>query len=188
MALTKSKAMIPTIDVNLVTIKVGDQEFGFDTSNQIEVEAQIEETDAVKLIVKGQLKAQKPKLSTLTGNQITLTDNVFNPELVKVLQGGTIAYNADGSFKSYTPPVAGSTATIPPFELCAYSAQYNAAGQIVNYEKTTYPNCTGAPVAFNSTDDEFRAPEYTIMSAPDTGQAPYVIEMVDELPTLADPS
>ena len=79
MALKKSKAEIATIDCNLITIAVGENEFGFDTSNSIEVEPQIETEEAVKLVVKGILRAQKPEQSTITGNKITLKDNVFNP-------------------------------------------------------------------------------------------------------------
>lgn len=183
----KSKAEIPTIDVALVTIEDSNgNEFGFDTSNSIATEPQLETQDAVKLMIKGKLKAQKKEKSTLTGIQITLTDNVFNPELVKMLQGGSVTYGSDGAFQTYTPPVQGSDDTGKEFTLNAYSAQYNAAGQIVAYEKTSYPNCTGVPVSFNSTDDEFRAPEYTINSAPADGQAPYKIEMVKTLPVLAD--
>ena len=89
----KSKAEIATIDVSLVTIETTEREFGFDTSNKVAVEPQTEETDAVKLVIKGKLKAQKPKEVTVTGNKITLTDNVFNPELVLVLQGGRIVYD-----------------------------------------------------------------------------------------------
>lgn len=179
---------IPTIDVNLVTVQkneVDADEWILDTASQIQVEPQIEETEAVQLIIKGVLKAQKPMVSTLTGNQITLTDNVFTPELVKMLQGGTITYDSDGTtVTKYEPPVAGSTPQGEEFILNAYSAQYNAAGQIVRYEKITYPNCTGVPVAFGATDGEFRVNEYTINSAPDTGQAPYTIQYVDSLPVV----
>lgn len=186
----KSKAEIPTIDVALVTIEdESGREFGFDTANTIKVEPQMNETDAVQLMIKGKLKAQKRGKSTLTGNQITLTDNVFNPELVLVLQGGSIQYDETETTKviGYTPPTAASGDTGETFKLNAYSAQYNAAGQIVQYEKISYPNCTGVPVAFNSTDDEFRAPEYTINSAPDEDEPPYVITYVDALPTLSEP-
>jgi hypothetical protein len=182
----KSRAEIPTIDVNLVTIEINNDEFGFDTANSISVEPQVEEEDAVRLVVKGILRAQKPGTSTLTGNKITLTDNVFNPELVVALQGGTISYDTTNEKKvvGYKPPAAGSAAYTESFKLNAYSAQYNAAGQIVNYEKISYPNCTGTPVAFSSEDGSFRAPEYTINSAPDTGQSPYEITYVDKLPVL----
>jgi len=184
----KSKALIPTIDCELVTIEVDGSEFGFDTANQIQVEPQIDEQDAVQLIVKGRLRAQKPAERTITGNQITLTDNVFNPELVLVLQGGEIQYDTVDTKKviGYKPPVAGSADHGSVFKLNAYSAQYNAAGVIVNYEKISYPNCQGQPVAFGSEDGAFRAPEYIIDSAPDTGEAPYEISYVDKLPTLVD--
>ena len=188
----KSRNEIPTIDVNLVTISyndgTNDYEFGFDTSNQIETEIQVEEQDAVRLVVKGKLRAQKPKESTITGVQITLHDNVFNPELVKVLQGGTITYdNTTGAVTGYTPPVAGSNDKGTKFTLNAYSAQYNASGTIVQYEKTSFPNCQGDPIAFNSEDGTFRAPEYVINSMPNNGQAPYAITYVSALPTLTDP-
>lgn len=183
----KSKAEIATIDCCLVTIETEEGEFGFDTSNKVAVEPQIEEEDAVKLVVKGILRAQKPKTTTLTGNEITLTDNVFNPELVLVLQGGTIKYDTEDTSKiiGYTPPVAGSADKGEVFKLNCYSAQYDAAGQIVQYEKITYPNCQGSPVAFGSEDGVFRAPEYVISSAPKTGEAPYDINYVPSLPVLA---
>lgn len=196
MAVKKAKAEIATIDVSLVTIEVDGNEFGFDTASSIEVEPQINEEEAITLVVKGILRAQKPAVSTITGNQITLTDNVFNPELVQVLQGGKIKYwtseehttegDADAGFgiSSYTPPVAGSTDKGKVFKLNAYSANYDASGQIVQYEKITYPNCQGTPVALSSEDGAFRAPEYTINSAPKSNEAPYVITYVDELPEL----
>ena len=184
----KKASEIPTIDVNLVTAQSeesGSDEYILDTASQIQVEPQIEEEDGVKLVVKGVLKAQKLGTSTLTGNQITLTDNVFTPELVQLLQGGTVTTAQDGTVTGYTPPVAGSNEKGIIFTLKVYSAQYNAAGTIVRYECISYPNCQGVPVAFNSEDGAFRAPEYVINSAPDIGEAPYTITYVDQLPTAA---
>lgn len=196
----KARNEIATIDVALVTIQTRSGfEFGFETANQIEVEPQTETTDAVKLVVKGRLRAQKPAEVTITGHQITLHDNVFIPELVKILQGGTILYwqdeakttmgeeETDFGIAKYTPPVAGSSEKGDIFILNAYSAIYNAAGIITGYEKTMYPNCQGNPVAFNSEDGTFRAPEYTINSAPDEGEAPYDMAWVPKLPNLVDP-
>lgn len=184
----KSKAEIATIDCSLVTIETATGEFGFDTANQIGVEPQIETEEAVKLIVKGILRAQKQEVSTITGNQITLNDNLFNPELVLVLQGGEIVYdpaNPD-EIVGYNPPVAGSSDKGEVFKLNAYTAQYDASGQIVKYEKITYPNCQGVPLAFGSEDGVFRAPEYTINSAPRNGESPYQLTYVKQLPVLVD--
>lgn len=185
----KSKAEIATIDCNLITIELKDgREFGFDTANKLGVEPQVETTDAVKLVVKGILRAQKPEESTITGHKLTLTDNVFNPELVLVLQGGEIIYDPENldEIVGYNPPVAGSRDKGEVFKTNAYTAQYDASGQIVKYERMSYPNCQGVPVAFGSEDGAFRAPEYTINSAPKTGEAPYNLTYVKALPILVD--
>lgn len=197
MATQKRGNEIPTIDVALVTFlpQGGDTEIILDTANKVEVSVQSETTDATKLIIKGRLIAQKREIVTITGNTITLTDNVFNPELVKMLQGGTIKYwqneeqsssgEEDKGFgvASYTPPAAGSSEGGTPGTLSCYSAVYDAAGLLQYYEKISYPNCVGTPVAFNTKDDAFRAPEYTINSAPSNGEAPYDISYVKTLPT-----
>lgn len=255
---------IPTIDVALVVVKDSDgNRIGLDTSNKVQVNPVTETQDAVKLIIKGRLIAQKPSKTTITGNTIVLTDNVFNAQLVQLLQGGVVTYSkkysstsasiasgkhhivVDGDYivfnvasavtgaveyndasgvleivtssgrsrksytveasepesstaitvtaaadqsrvKSYTPPLSSEHVDSEPFELECYSAIYNAAGLITGYERITYPNCKGVPVAFSSEDDSFRAPEYTINSTPDSNEAPYVIDYVPYLPALAE--
>lgn len=189
MSVTKKKLeSIPTIDVSLVVIRVGSEtdgtEYAVDTASQIAVEVQTETTDAIKLVKSGKLLAQKPQTTTITGNQITLTDNVFSPTLAKILQGGTVT--GTGDTLVYTPPAAGSSEKGSVFELDAYSAQYDASGQIVRYEKITYPNCQGTPFGVGAQDDTFRVPEYTINSAPKTGEAPYKISYVKTLPDFSD--
>lgn len=194
---TKNITEIPTIDVVLLMIETASDSYILDTASKIAVEPQIETEEAVKLIIKGKLKAQKSEVSTITGNQITITDNVFAPEVVKVLQGGTIKYwtseahTSEGDtpteygVSSYTPPTVGSGTKGEVFKLHAFSAQYDASGQIVQYEKITYPNCQGVPIAFSSDDGAFRAPEYTINSAPKKTEAPYEIHYVSELPVVS---
>lgn len=194
---------IPTIDVALVTVETYDnpgEELVLDTSSRIQVSPQTEEEDAVKLVVKGVLRAQKPSTTTITGNTITITDNVFNPELAEIMQGGETKYWADADHSStqdtdagfgvasYRPPVAGSKDKGKPFKFRAYSAVYNAAGILTMYERITYPNCQGTPVPLNSEDGVFRAPEYTINSAPKENEAPYEINYIDpeKIPALPD--
>lgn len=189
MSVTKKKLeSIPTIDVSLVVIRVGSEtdgtEYAVDTASQIAVEVQTETTDAIKLVKSGKLLAQKPQTTTITGNQITLTDNVFSPTLAKILQGGTITGKGDALV--YTPPAAGSSEKGSVFALDAYSAQYDASGQIVRYEKISYPNCQGTPFGVGAQDDTFRVPEYTINSAPKTGEPPYKISYVKTLPDFSD--
>lgn len=177
-----------TIDVARVTIEVpmiGDtpaQELTIQTASKVAVTANMETADAVKLIIHGVLKAQKPAEHTITGNTIVLTDNVFIPELVKVLQGGEITYDDKGEVASYTPPVAGVKHTPTKFTLNLYSAIYDASAKITGYEKIAYPNCEGVPVNMNTENNVFRVSEYTINSFPNTGEAPYAITYIPSLP------
>lgn len=181
---------IPTIDVALVTVSPneGDTEIGFKTASKVAVNPQTETEDANKLVVKGALIAQKPAVVTMTGNTITLTDNVLNPELLVILQGGKITYKSgsSGPVSKYEPPVAGSDEKGKPFKLNMYSAIYDTAGIITGYEKVTYPNCQGTPWSPQSEDGTWRVAEYTINSAPKKGEAPYVIEYVDGLPEVTE--
>jgi hypothetical protein len=186
MTVKKSKAEIATIDCTLITIETTAGEFGFDTANQIQVEPQIDEQEPATLVVKGILRAQKPAVSVITGNKITLTDNVFNPELALILQGGEILYDPENPTKivGYNPPLAGSGERGADFTLNAYTTQYDSAGLVVQYEKISYPNCQGVPLAFGSEDGAFRVPEYTINSAPKSDESPYQIRYVDALPEV----
>lgn len=188
---TKKKLVgIPTIDVALVVIRTGTENDGFeyaiDTANKVGVEPQTETQDAIKLVKLGKLLAQKPAVTTITGHTITITDNVFTPEEIQILQGGKI--EGSGTSLVYTPPVAGSDEKGQVFELDMYSAEYDASGQIVKYEVITYPNCQGTPISITSEDNVFRVPEYTINSAPKKGEAPYKISYVEQLPNFAEAS
>lgn len=159
---------------------------GLTTASKIGVEKATEDTDAVKLVIKNVLVAQKPAQSTVTGHTITLTDNVLILELLEILEGGTLTKDESGNITGYTPPVAGTEVTLPKFTLDAYSAQYDASGSIVQYEKISYPNCTGNPIGLGSEDNVFRVNEYTINSAPAKGQAPYTLTVVNALPTISE--
>lgn len=181
---------VPTIDVVLVAIKPkdGSDSIGLDTANKIGVEVKSQEEDAIQLIVKGKLLSQKPQMTTITGHTITLTDNVLNYELAVILQGGELQFDDELTKKpiKYTPPVVGAKDNRKLFDLEAYSAVYSPAGEIINYEKITYPNCKGRPFGFTAEDNVFRVSELTIDSAPDKGQAPYTIELIkpEELPSV----
>jgi len=187
MAVTKAKNEIALIDVALVTVSTDDtNEMAFTTSNQVTVEPTIETSEDNNLIIKDVLLAKKRGASTLTGVTITLTDNVFNPELVQILQGGTVEYDSTDptKFKKYTPPVSGSGEKGAIFTLKLYSTNYDTSGLPKGYVTTIFPNCQGAPIAMGATDGTWEAPSYTITSAPETGEAPYTKEYVAALPAI----
>lgn len=185
---------VATIDVALVTWLADGEtdELIWDTANQIQVEAQTETVEAIKLINQSdaRLIAQKPQTSTLTGNQLTMTDNVLIPELLVALQGGTVEYDTSTPPRviSYVPPPSGApeSAKGKKGKLRTYSSIYNAAGDLTGYECITWPNCRGTPIAINTQDNTFRTPEYVVVSSPDTDEPPFRIDYIkpSELPAL----
>lgn len=187
MAVVKAKNEIALIDVALVTVSTDTTtEMAFTTSNQVTVEPAIETTEDNNLIIKDVLIAKKRGASTMTGVTITLTDNVLNPELVQLLQGGTVEYDTEDptKFMSYTPPAAGSGEKGALFTMKLYSTHYDTAGIPLGYLCTSFPNCQGSPLSTGATDGTWNAPSYTITSAPNEGQAPYIQTYVDALPVL----
>lgn len=178
-----------TIDSCLVVLTeegVDGKSYGITSNTNVEVTPQTETTEAVKCIVKGVLKAQKPEKTIITGHDIALTDNLTILEAVQMIQGGTITTDSSSKkITKYEPPAVGEEVTRPKLTVDIYTAVMDQS-DIVGYEKTTYPNCVGDPVSFNSQDDTFRTPSYTLKSRPGKGQAPYTIEYIDELPEVTE--
>lgn len=189
MAATPKKGTeLSTIDVNMIVLTTEEdspKSIASTTQTKIEVEPQIETTEAVKNIVKGRLLAQKSEIQTITGNTITLTDNTTILELIEILQGGTITKDEDQTtITGYTPPAVGSEYKPVKFSMDVYSAVMDEGGNITKYEKITYPGCKGVMVGLGSEDNVFRINTYTINSAPAKGQAPYTISYEETLPEV----
>ena len=183
----RAPSQVATIDVVLVVLETQDGDlYGIDTANQVEVEKREETVAGTVLNPKGILRAQKLEEVTPTGYDITISDNLFSGEITAILQGGMVMYDlVDGvTFKGYRPPQAGSRDKGEVFTLHVYTAQYDTAGLVVQYERTKYPSCRGRSVALNSEDGAFRAPEYAIVSAPSIGEYLFELDCVPELPII----
>lgn len=178
---------VSTIDVNLMVVRTGTEEDGMeyavDTASKVQIDPQIETQDGVKNIKLGRVLAQKMEKKTVTGNKITITDNVFTPELVVVFNGGEV--EGEGESLTYTPPASDSGEEGEIFEVDLYSAVYDSSGAILFYEKFTYPNCQGSPITVTMEDGVFRQPSYEINSAPKKGEPPFKYARVKELPNFS---
>lgn len=182
---------VATIDSVLIVLTPEDgngDAIGVTSNTEVATEVQIETTDANKLIIKGELKAQKPEKKTITGIKLTLTDNMTLIEMAQAVQGGEIVKDSNGKILKYTPPVVGSGEAQKKYTADVYTAVMDESGDIINYEKTTYKHCTGEPVAYNAKDEEWRTAEYVLNSMPKKGEAPYTVEYVEELPTVTEPA
>lgn len=182
---------VATIDAALIVLTPESGEgdsIGITTNTEVATEVLTETTDANKLIIKGELKAQKKEKQTLTGIQLTLTDNMTVLDLAKAVQGGVILRDEQGKIVKYTPPLVGEESSQEKYTVEVYSACMDSSGEIIKYEKTTYKHCTGQPFAYNAKDDEWRSAQYVLVSLPKQGEPPYEIDYVDELPEVEDAS
>ena len=180
---------VATIDASLIVLtrENGDGDaFGITTNTEVATEVQTETTDANKLIIKGVLKAQKKEKQTLTGIQITLTDNMTVLDLARAVQGGKILRDEQGKIIKYVPPIVGEEEEQEKYTVEVYTACMDSSGEILKYEKTTYKHCTGQPFAYNAKDDEWRSAQYVLLCLPKQGEPPYELDYVDELPEIED--
>ncbi|WP_330653152.1 hypothetical protein, partial [Clostridioides difficile] len=102
----------PLTDVVLVQIETVEQNpvtYTFDTSDEIGTEEIISEGEELTLKIKKKIIANRAAEDTSLGYDLTLKDNVFCPEILQIMQGGTIEKEEDGSFKRYLAPEVGKT-------------------------------------------------------------------------------
>ncbi len=176
------KALIG-VTLVVLTDKNGDQ-YSFSTSTKADTKVVIEDEKKKELVIKGVLKASKKTPATIKGVDVEFQDNMFLPEVAKIVQGGEITYDENGDFKSYTPSPAGQPPNVDPFTVDIYTEETDTSGTALRYIKLSLPNGKGQPIEFTIEDENFFAPKYKITTAPNAGEAPYTITVVDELPTI----
>lgn len=181
------RATIDVAEIVVVTRETTPKRYGWRTATKVDIEADIEEQEAITLIVKGTVKAKKPGRKTLTGHTITLTDALLVMEMLPLMNGGSLIYDEQDTTKivGYSAPVVGEEITKTKFDLYVYQAIMDGS-DIVGYEETLYPNCEGNPIGLNGEDDVFRVSEMEIVSAPGAGESALTMHTVAELPALTD--
>lgn len=183
--LTKPKGMA-LIDCAMIVFEPDDTTIApiaITSGTKLGVEQQTKATDAVELVIKGQMYAKKPEETTITGHKLTLTDNLVIMDLIQMFQGGTLTKDETSKkITGYTPPVSGKSEG-KPGTLKVYSAVMEGS-TIAGYSCIAYPHCVGVPVCMGAEDNVFQVNEYTINSTPGSGQAAYAMTIVDALPTV----
>lgn len=168
-------------DVVMTQIKVnGGKTHSFATADEISCEPVIEEGEAKNLTIKNKLIASKQTPDMVLGHNITCKDNVFAPELLADIQGGTV--DSSGSFTKYTAPNVGGMPNTKAFDFIVYVEVVGDDGPTGEYLKYTFPNCKGSFISPNFKDGEYYANEYTIKSRPALNTSLYTVDLVRELP------
>lgn len=187
----KSINQLPLTDVVMCEIVTRDADpvtYRFKTADEVETEEVISEGEEQTLKIKGVVYANKPAEDITLGYDLTLKDNVFCPEVLEIMQGGTLVYDSTDptKFKSYSAPPVGVTTSKKKFDTNFYSEIVTNDGPTGDYAKITFPNGKGGSVPIVLKDGEYYSNEYIIKSRPAKGESPYTIEIVDVLPAEAE--
>ena len=174
--------------VEIITTGDSSKKYYFDTANEATYAPDISDGQENILRVKNRVVATNKYDDIQYGSTLTFKDTSFLPEVLCVVDGGSIVTGEENKVKSYSAPVTGKTVNRVRFTTNIYTAEKDVEGTILKYAKFSFPSCIGKPANFSFKDGEFMSPEYTILSRPKSGTAPYSIEFVDALPSDALPS
>lgn len=188
--LNKNVTTIPLTDVALcvVTPTEGSKVYAFETATTVNTEEVTQTTEERNLEIKGTVYAAKPSKTIVLGYNLTLTNNVFIPELAALFSGGTVTTDPDGGsgkFKKFTPPNVGTTPERKKFKIDFYTEENDEGGPTGRYLKISFDKCEGVSVPITMEDGSYFSSEMTLQSRPGAGNPPYVAEIVDELPSIS---
>lgn len=158
-----------------------------DTAETAELEAVVSEGEEELKRNDARILAIVRTPDLLYGYDLTLTDNTFDPEILALVEGGTVKKEVDAIVGYDSPMLSQGSANMKQFRMHIYVANY-VGDSIVNYVKITLNNCTGSAPNM-SLGKEFYAPEFTIKAREATraGLPVRSINYVEELPTPVVP-
>lgn len=134
------------------------------------------------LRVKNRIIATNRTEDIVIGFGINFKDNVFNPEVFALVDGGELIYDEDETtVKKYKAPVAGIAVDRTPFTLSVYTEKKDMDGDILGYVKFIYKHCKGKPAEYSIKDGEFMVPELSMISRPKKGESPVEMEFLKTL-------
>ncbi|GIM29825.1 hypothetical protein CPJCM30710_24910 [Clostridium polyendosporum] len=181
MANAETHALVNIKRVEIITDEATPQTLTWDTASEAGYEPIVSEGEEKVLRTKNTIHAIDKTEDIQYGSDITLTDNKFAPEVLAIIDGGTLKKDAEQNIIGYTPPVSGQAVNRKTFTLNIYTEE-KEGDEIVGYFKFSYPNCKGKPANFTFKDGEFTTPEFTISSRPKNGEAPYDLDILAQLP------
>lgn len=180
MSLTETEIQgMPIANIALAEIinEATGQSYYFDTAEKADIKPDLSKGKEDILRVKNRIIAMNRTEDICIGYDIKLTDNTFPPELMCLVDGGTMTNNG------YEGPQIGVAVNKTPFTLNLYSEEKDYDSSTVKYVKFGFKHNKGTPVEFKFEDGKFYVPEFESHSRPKKGEKPVYIEYVNSLPS-----
>ena len=174
------KAVLQEIDPSTQQPKAESTKLSITTAASCEMEAVVSEGEEKIARTAKKILAIARTDDLPYGYNLTLKDNTFDPEVMSLIAGNKITKDST-TFKSCDAPMMSEGATMKPFALTLYIANYEG-DSVKNYVKMTFNNCKGKAPKF-SIGSDFYAPEFEIKAREATKlkKPVYSLEYVDTL-------
>lgn len=190
MAYTDGKALVDIVLAQveeLSALGVVTKTHSFKTASEAEIEPEVSEGDEQILRVKNDILAINRTEDIVIGYNITLKQNELIPEVLALVDGGTLKMDEIETTKviGYSAPSPGVTVARKTVNVILYTAEKDTAGEILGYVKFKFTNAKGTPVTYSMKDGDFFVPEMALKSRPKSTEVPVDIDFIDVLPTIS---
>jgi hypothetical protein len=152
------------------------ESYYFDTAEKADVKPDLSKGKEDVLRVKNRIIAMNRTEDICIGYNIKLTDNIFPPELMCLVDGGIMTSSG------YEGPEIGVAVNKMPFTLNLYSEEKDYDSSTIQYVQFSFRHNKGTPVEFKFEDGKFYVPEFESTSRPKKGEKPIYISYVSSLP------
>jgi hypothetical protein len=151
-----------------------------ETASDIDVEPILSQGKRDILRVKNKIYGVNETEDIVIGYKLKLKDNVFNLDVMQLVDGGTLNGN------HYESIPAGEVVTKDLFTLTVYSEEkdYNVT---TGYTVFKWKHCKGKVPKWKIKDGDFVVPEFEAESIPFRGEKPVDIDSVKTLPITTNP-
>lgn len=184
MAEIEEKALANIVRAEIVTEEDVPKTYRFDTADEADVKAKIDKGRDKILRVKNRILARNRTEDIVTGYEINFKNNTLSPELLALIDGGTLEMDSETPTKivGYDAPASGQVVNRTPFTLNVYTEEKDTDGSTVEYARFIFKHCKGKPVDFKFKDGDFFVPDMKAESAPKKDESPIEIDFLNTLP------
>lgn len=171
----EGKSLVNVKKCYVINERTGERFDIADTADEINVEPILSEGKRDILRVKNKIHAINETEDIVIGYKLKLKDNLFNIDVIQLVDGGTLANG------HYTSIPAGETVKKDKFTLEVYTEEKDYSDTI-GYVKFTFKHCKGKVPKYDIKDSEFVVPEFEAESIARKGESAIGIDFLDSLP------
>lgn len=171
--------------IMIVTIEETPATYVFETATdagfQPSLSAGQEQIQRVKNAIMGLIKTE----DLVLGYELTFDDQRLIPQILALVDGGTLTLGAGDDWLKYEAPAAGTPVSRKAFDMTLYTSDRDSDAEALAYHAWKFPNCKGSPLKGTFKDNNFATLQYGIKNRVAKGVIPMTVDKIAELPAVA---